>query len=70
MREPILKTPMKESEVMEIVQGLYKVAFNPEFVARKILAIRSTRDLKFIYRGAKNIVGHIRDFSPNQVGAA
>src|SRR2546425_8691642 len=67
MREPILKTPMKEEEVMEIVQGLYKVAFDPEFIMRKILSIRSVKDLRFIHRGFKNILGHINDFSPSQV---
>ncbi len=67
MREPILKTPMSEQEVMEIVQGLYKVAFAPEFIIRKMLGIRSIRDLKFMARGAKNILGHIRDFSPTQI---
>ena len=66
MREPILKTPMNEQEVMEIVQGLYKVAFAPEFMIRKMIGIRSIRDLKFMARGAKNILGHIRDFSPEQ----
>jgi hypothetical protein len=58
---------MKEEEVMEIVQGLYKVAFDPEFIMRKVIAIRSFKDLKFIYRGAQNILGHIRDFNPSQV---
>jgi radical SAM superfamily enzyme YgiQ (UPF0313 family) len=67
MREPILRTPMKEEEVMEIVQGLYKVAFDPEFIMRKILSIRSVRDVKFMVRGAKNIFGHVKDFSPNQL---
>lgn len=67
MREPIMKTPMKEEEVLEIVQGLYKVAFDPEFMIRKVVAIRSLRDLGFMVRGAKNIFGHIRDFAPDQV---
>jgi radical SAM superfamily enzyme YgiQ (UPF0313 family) len=67
MREPILKTPMKDEEVMEIVQGLYKVAFDPEFIVRKVVGIRSFKDLKFMFRGAKNILGHIRDFAPSQV---
>ena len=66
MREPILKTPMSDQEVMEIVQGLYKVAFDPEFILRKMVGIRSIRDLRFMARGAKNIFGHIRDFSPEQ----
>jgi hypothetical protein len=66
MREPILKTPMSEREVMEIVQNLYKVAFDPEFVARKIVSVRRPSDFKFLLRGAKNIFGHIKDFDPSQ----
>src|SRR3972149_1737035 len=67
MREPIMKTSMGDKEVLEIVQGLYKVAFDPEFVIRKIVGIRSIQDVKFIARGVKNILGHIRDFAPQQV---
>jgi len=67
MREPIMNTPMKEEEVMEIVQSLYRVALDPEFVARKIVGIRNLRDLRFVLRGARNILGHIRDFSPEQL---
>lgn len=69
MREPIMKTPMSEEEIMEIVQGLYKVAFDPEFIIRKIVGIRSISDVKFMIRGAHNIMGHIKDFSPKQVAA-
>src|SRR3990172_2758781 len=67
MREPVMKTPMNDSDVMEIVQGLYKVAFDPEFIIRKIAAVRSIKDLRFMYRGARNIIGHIRDFAPSQI---
>jgi radical SAM superfamily enzyme YgiQ (UPF0313 family) len=67
MREPVMSTPMSDEEVMEIVQKLYKVALDPEFVIRKVLMIRSPRDLKFVFRGARNILGHIRDFAPEQL---
>ena len=67
MRGAVMKTPMSEEEVMEIVQGVYKVAFDPEFMARKIALVRSVDDIKFILRGAKNIFGHLKDFSPKQV---
>jgi len=67
MREPIMKTDMSDEEVMEIVQKVYKVALDPEFIARKIVGIRSYRDLKFMFRGAHNMLGHIKDFSPSQV---
>jgi len=57
MREPILKTPMGDKEIMGIVQDLYKVAFDPEFVVRKLVSVRTIQDLKFLMRGAKNIDG-------------
>lgn len=66
MREPILKAGMKEQEVLEIVQNLYKVALDPEFILRKVAMIRSLDDIKFMARGAKNMLGHIKDFAPEQ----
>lgn len=66
MREPILKTPIDEDEILEMAQMLYKVAFDPEFVFRKVFAVRSFQDLKFLVRGAKSILGHVKDFSPKQ----
>ncbi|NWG36473.1 MAG: radical SAM protein [Nitrososphaera sp.] len=69
MREPIMKTEMKEEEVLEIVQKLYKVALDPEFILRKVAMIRTFDDLKFMLRGARNIFGHIKDFAPEQISA-
>jgi radical SAM superfamily enzyme YgiQ (UPF0313 family) len=62
MREPIMKTPMPDEQLMEAVQAVYKVAFDPEFIFRKLIAIRDADDLKFIYRGAKAVWGHLTDF--------
>jgi radical SAM superfamily enzyme YgiQ (UPF0313 family) len=67
MREPILKTPMKDEEVLQIVQDLYKVPFDPEFIIRKIVSIKSIEDAKRVMWGAKKIFGHVRDFEPDQV---
>ncbi|KFM22208.1 trans-aconitate 2-methyltransferase protein [Marine Group I thaumarchaeote SCGC AAA799-B03] len=67
MREPILEAGMKESEVLQIVQNLYKVALDPEFILRKVVMIRSIDDIKFMVRGAGNIFGHIKDFAPEQL---
>jgi radical SAM superfamily enzyme YgiQ (UPF0313 family) len=63
MREPVMSTPMSDEEVMEIVQKLYKVALDPEFVIRKVLMIRGLEDMQFILRGVKKVLGHIKDFS-------
>ncbi|NQT28401.1 MAG: radical SAM protein, partial [Candidatus Omnitrophica bacterium] len=62
MSEPIMKTPMKSEEVIKMVQSTYKIAFNPEFIIRKIAGLRSIEDVKFIFRAAKKVLGHLKDF--------
>ena len=62
MREPVMKTPVGDEKLKEAVQSLYKVAFHPEFVARKILNVRSLEDIKFLSRAALKVGGHLLDF--------
>lgn len=66
MKEPVMKTPMPDSEVMKFVQGIYSVAFNPEFIWRRITTAGTASDIKYFLRGAKKAVGHIFDFSGGQ----
>jgi radical SAM superfamily enzyme YgiQ (UPF0313 family) len=63
MRETIMKTPMPEEEIQEMVQKIYKVAFHPEFIARKVVGIRRREDIRFVKRAGKKVFGHIKDFS-------
>ena len=63
MRETVMKTPMPEDEIQEMVQKIYRVAFNPEFIVRKVAGIRNVDDLRFMKRAGKKVIGHIRDFS-------
>jgi radical SAM superfamily enzyme YgiQ (UPF0313 family) len=63
MRETIMKTPMAEQEIQEMVQKIYKVAFNPEFMLRKVAGARSLDDVRFMKNASKKVLGHLRDFS-------
>lgn len=63
MREPIMKTPMEDKEIISMTRRVYNVAFDPEFIIRRILAIRSVRDMKFMLKAGKKVLGHIKDFS-------
>lgn len=63
MRETVMKTPIPEEEVQEMIQKIYRVAFHPEFVARKVAGIRNIDDLRFMKRAGKKVLGHIKDFS-------
>ncbi len=62
MREPIMKSPMSDEIMMKYVQGLYSVAFNPEFLVRKFLSIRDFEDLRYFVKAGAKVFGHIFDF--------
>ncbi|MFC2149497.1 B12-binding domain-containing radical SAM protein [Candidatus Auribacterota bacterium] len=62
MREPIMKTPLPDKQLKDAVQSVYKVAFDPEFIFRKLISIRNLEDVKFIARAAKAVLGHLMDF--------
>ncbi len=62
MRRPVMKTPVGDERLKEAVQSVYKVAFSPEFIWRRIIGIRSLEDVKFIFRAAGKVFGHLKDF--------
>lgn len=64
MKEPIMNTPMADERIMKLVQGIYSVAFNPEFIYRRITSITSMSDIVYFARAGKKIFGHIFDFNP------
>ena len=61
-RMPVMKTPMGSEKINEAVQSVYKVAFNPEFLLRRVAGIRSVDDIKFFARAGKQVMGHLLDF--------
>jgi radical SAM superfamily enzyme YgiQ (UPF0313 family) len=62
MREPVMKTPIRQENLMKLVQGLYSVSFNPGFLFRRLMGVRDFEDLKYFFRASKKVVGHIFDF--------
>ncbi len=61
-RMPVMKTPVGSDHIKEAVQDVYRVAFNPEFIWHRIISIRSVDDVKFIFRAAGKVLGHLADF--------
>lgn len=61
-RMPVMKTPVGSEKIKEAVQSVYKVAFSPEFILRRIAGIRSFEDVKFLFRAAGKVFGHLTDF--------
>jgi len=62
MKQPVMQTKIPDEKIMELVQGMYKVSFQPEFILRKIFSLKDVDDLKYYLRAAKKVAGHIFDF--------
>jgi len=62
MKEPIMKSSIPDEEIMKFVKGIYSVAFNPEFIFRRLISINGVEDIKFFARAGKKIIGHLVDF--------
>ncbi len=62
MREPIMTSPIPAAQIHKLTQDIYKSFVTPRFILRKIISIRSWDDIKFLARGAKYVLAHLRDF--------
>lgn len=62
MKAPVMKTPIGDEALLKLVQGVYGVAFNLEFIIRRLASVRGLSDLAYFKRGAQKILGHIFDF--------
>ncbi|NOX97923.1 MAG: radical SAM protein [Nitrospirae bacterium] len=63
MKEPVMKIPMEDERVAKLVQGIYGVAFNPEFVWRRLGSVKDMDDIKYFVRAGAKIIGHLFDFN-------
>jgi radical SAM superfamily enzyme YgiQ (UPF0313 family) len=62
MREPVMKTEMSDEEILRMTRGIYTSFLTPRFILKKLLAIRRWSDLRFYWRAALRVVGHLADF--------
>lgn len=62
-RMEVMKSPLTDKDIKELTQDLYKSFMTPKFIIRKILSIRSFKDIKFLFRAAGKVLGHLTDFS-------
>lgn len=63
MSEPVLKTPMRKKEVMDICDSVYKIFLTPSYIFQRIKATKGLDDMLFNLRGVKAVIGHLRDFA-------
>ncbi len=64
MSEPVFKTPdMSSGDVMEMCNSIYRSFVTPGYIMRRLVEIRSWNDIKYLLRGFKAVLGHMKDFS-------
>lgn len=62
MKEPVMTSAVSDAQIMRLVQSLYGIALNPEFILNRILSISEFSDLFFFIRALPKVFGHIFDF--------
>ena len=62
MKEPVMKSPIPDEKIMQLVQSLYGIVLNPEFLFNKLRSITSFEDIGFFMRALPRVFGHIFDF--------
>lgn len=67
-RMPVMKTPVGSDKIKEAVRSVYRAAFSPEFIWHRIVGLRSFEDVKFLFRAAGKVFGHLEDFGERQGG--
>ena len=63
MKEPVMKTPLPDEVLMRFVQGIYNVAFNPEFIYNRLKTIEDIDDFLYFKRAGFKVIGHLKDFA-------
>ncbi|MFB3894814.1 MAG: radical SAM protein [bacterium] len=59
MTEPVLKTTI-DTEAW--CKKMWKVYYEPKFMLKSIFTIRSLDDFKLLFRAARSLLGHLRDY--------
>lgn len=67
MKRPVLKTPISDTDIIGFVRKTYRLGFSPTFILRKFLSIRDLADIRYFFRSAYKLTGHIFDFRPSDV---
>lgn len=63
MKHRVLKSPLKDKEINEMISQIYKLSFSPTFIWRQLKKIRCFDDVLYLWRGAKAVIGkHLKDF--------
>lgn len=62
MSEEVLKTRMEPGEAKSICNRIYSIFLTPQYMWHRLMNIRSPKDLAFLLRGGRAVLGHLKDF--------
>jgi radical SAM superfamily enzyme YgiQ (UPF0313 family) len=63
MKETVMKQSFDEKKILDFIQSMYRIAFQPEFILQKITSVRDIYDIFYFGRVARKTLSHIFDFS-------
>ncbi|MFA5866573.1 MAG: radical SAM protein [Actinomycetota bacterium] len=63
MTESVIKSALSNEDIKDLTKGLYKSFLTPRFIIKKLLAIRSFQDIKFLGRAGLSVISRLREFS-------
>jgi radical SAM superfamily enzyme YgiQ (UPF0313 family) len=63
MRQAVIKSSIPPEKEIELVQNLFKGILTPEFIFKKIISIRSFKDIQFLFNYAVKYLKKLKDFS-------
>lgn len=63
MTKPVMKTPLPDEDVELMAKKIYQLFFTPRYMIRRVSTMRSLEDIRFVLRGIRKVLGHIKDFS-------
>jgi len=64
MREPIMKSPIPDKELLGLTQKIYTSFLTPKYLFRKLASFRSIDDVNYyVVRGSRYLWGHLKDFA-------
>jgi len=66
MRQPIIKSPILPEDEIKLVQNLFKGILTPKFIFKKIISIRSLKDIQHLSNYAIKYIKKLKDFSKNE----
>ena len=67
MTETVFRTPgITSEEIVEMSSRIYSSFLQPRFIWRNFKRIKSWEDVRYILKGARAVLGHLKDFTPRR----